>query len=164
MKNPIIIFGSSRPKGSTWSAICELNHDRDIPVIDLNTLNITSYDYENKNRDDDYLPLMEKVLKHNPIILATPVYWYSMSAQMKIFIDRLTDCISIRKDIGKSLKGKTLYVLASYSTNLPEGFELPFSQTCTYMSMYYGGCFFYYAGGDRELLKGNDKIKGFYKL
>lgn len=38
--------------------------------------------------DDDYESLMEQVMSHDLLIFATPVYWYSMSAAMKLFIDR----------------------------------------------------------------------------
>ena len=127
-------------------------------MVNLGKLNISAFDYSHKNAEDDYLPLMERILQHDPIILATPVYWYSMSAIMKIFIDRLSDCIIIRKDIGRRLAGKSLYVLASYSTTLPDGFEATFRQTCEYMAMHYGGCFFHYAGKDEALLAKNDNL------
>jgi len=71
-------------------------------------------------------------------ILATPVYWYTMSAQMKVFIDRLTDLITLRKDLGRMLHGKSLAVIASGSDAcLPEGFEFPFRLTCEYLRMKY---------------------------
>ena len=144
-------------------AVDELNIDSTMHVVDLNKIKISPYDYKNKNKNDDYLGLMEKILTYNSIILATPVYWYTMSAQMKIFFDRLTDCMSIRKDIGRKLKGKRVYVLASY-TSPAKGFEDPFSQTCKYMKMHYGGCFFHYAGEDEKLLRKNKKISEFRNL
>jgi len=52
--------------------------------VDLNDLNITLFDSQHGNRDDDYLPLMEKSVTFDHIVLATPVYWYTVSAQMKI--------------------------------------------------------------------------------
>jgi len=112
--NPLIIFGSSNSTGNTWKTICAFNTDGLIPVVDLNTLDITPYDYAHKNKDDDYLPLMERIMHHNPIILATPVYWYTPSAVMKTFIDRLSDLLTIRKDLGRGLANKDLYVITSY--------------------------------------------------
>ena len=104
---------------------------------------------------------MEKILTYDAIILATPVYWYTMSAQMKIFIDRLSDCLRARKDIGKNLAGKHIFVLASYGTSLPEYFDAPFRQTCQYMKMQYGGSFLHYSGKDQALLQQNEKISQF---
>ncbi|MCM1194067.1 MAG: flavodoxin family protein [Acetatifactor muris] len=39
-------------------------------------------------RKDDMGEIMEKLIGADVIVLATPVYFYSMSAQMKVFIDR----------------------------------------------------------------------------
>lgn len=159
MNKSIVILGTSRSKGNTWQAIKMVYRDN-ISVIDLNNLTITPYDYENKNQDDEYIPLMEKLLSYDTIILATPVYWYTMSVPIKLFLDRLTDVITIRKDIGRKLKGKNLFVLASFGTSLPNGFEDAFSQTCTYMDMNYLGTSFIYFGEDKRLLAGNaEQIK-----
>lgn len=47
------------------------------------------------------------------VIFATPIYWWSMSAQMKTFIDRLY-CIG-----SENMKGKKAYVLMTYGGELP---------------------------------------------
>jgi multimeric flavodoxin WrbA len=163
MNKAIIIFGSSRSEGNTKKAIDALNSDNSMPVMDLSKMRISPYDYEHKNQNDDYLGLMEKILTYDTIILATPVYWYTMSAYMKIFIDRLSDCLGIRKDIGKGLAGKHVFIVASYGTSLPEHFDTPVRETCKYMKMQYGGCFLYYAGKDPALLQQNDQITQFRK-
>lgn len=51
---------------------------------------------------DDMADILEKVIEADVIALATPVYFYSMSAQMKIFIDR---CLPRYREI----KGKGFY-------------------------------------------------------
>jgi putative NADPH-quinone reductase len=153
---PLFIQGSARSHGETRKAIQEVcPENRDIPIIDLNTFVIAPYDYDYRNQGDDYLPLMKRVVTYNPIILATPVYWYTMSAQMKIFLDRLSDLLDVAKDVGRQLRGKTIYVLASYNTSLPKGFEDPFSQTCEYMGMIYAGCSFIYGGKKPDLREKN---------
>lgn len=40
--------------------------------------------------DDDIQEIYEKILEADGFIIATPVYWYSPSSQMKNFIDRIT--------------------------------------------------------------------------
>ena len=155
MNNPIIILGSSRSLGETSKAVNLIFGDHDIKIIDLGNLKIAPYDYEYRNKDDDYIPLMEEVTEHELIILATPIYWYSMSATMKIFIDRLSDLLHFRKDLGRKLRGKKLFVISSFSTSLPKGFEDAFSQTCEYLGMQYLGCSFIYHGNDAELLISN---------
>lgn len=61
------------------------------------------------SRNDDYLNLMKQILdKYETLILATPVYWYSMSGIMKVFFDRLTDLLTIEKELGRKLRGKKI--------------------------------------------------------
>ncbi len=163
MNKAIIIFGSSRSEGNTKKAIDALNSDNSMPVMDLSKMQISPYDYDSKNQNDDYLGLMEKILAYDTIILATPVYWYTMIAYMKIFIDRLSDCLGIRKDIGKGLAGKHVFVVASYGGSLPKHFDIPFQETCKYMKIQYGGSFLYYAGKNQGLLEQNEKISQFRK-
>lgn len=55
-------------------------------------------------KEDDMVDILEKVIAADVIALATPVYFYSMSAQMKIFIDR---CLPRHREI----KGKAFYFL-----------------------------------------------------
>jgi hypothetical protein len=68
---------------------------------------------------------------------------------MKTFIDRWSDLLTIRKDLGRSLAGKTLYLITSlYAAKFPSCFEDLFRLTSEYMSMHYGGCYYYYCGDD----------------
>lgn len=156
MNNPIIIFGSSRSNGETSKVVKEIiGSNSAIPLIDLSTLDISPYDYEHRNKNDDYIPLMKKIITHDLIILATPVYWYSVSAQMKIFLDRLSDLLTYAKDIGRSLRGKSLFVVTTFNTSIPKGFEETIRQTCDYMGMKYEGCSFICSGTNQDLLNQN---------
>lgn len=146
--NPIIIFGSARDKGDTWDAVQMVLDGKNIPIINLREIHFSGFDYTGSNHDDDFLPVMKNILNHNPIILATPVYWYSMSDIMKRFLDRWSDLLSEYKDMGRALRGKTIYVISSYAVH-PEGkagFEETFQQTCEYLGMHYGGAFTKYSG------------------
>lgn len=153
--NPLIILGSSRGDGDTRKAIDAVLQTKDIPVIDLSDIEMSYYDYEHKNADDDFVPLMERVMQHDPIILATPIYWYTMSGIMKVFLDRWTDLLEIRKDLGRKMKGKSLFLITSYAGVIPKAFEDPFSLTCEYMHMKYKGCLYYYSGVDAPIKQKN---------
>jgi multimeric flavodoxin WrbA len=158
MTNPIIILGSSRSMGDTHKAVLSIIGDASVPIVDLKALNITPYDYDHLNQDDDYFPLMSQVATHDLIVLATPVYWYTMSATMKIFIDRLTDLLKIRKDLGRSLRGKRVFVISSFHGAVPKGFEDTFEQTCKYMGMEYLGTSFICSRADNpEMQASNDR-------
>jgi multimeric flavodoxin WrbA len=156
----IIIFGSSRSKGNTWEAIQEaiaFSSLKNIPVINLNDLNISQYNYNHSNKDDDFIPVIEKIISYKHIILATPIYWYTMSAIMKIFIDRFTDLLTIRKDLGRKMRGVKLSIITSYSV-YPEGkrgFEEIFKYFAEYMGISYNKCLFYYSGDNKEISMNN---------
>lgn len=143
----IVIFGSARDNGTTRKAVDKVFQNREHRFVDLRKLNVSHYDYDYKNAGDDFLPLMEDVVRYDNIILASPVYWYSVSAYMKTFLDRWGDLVTTRKDLGQKLKGKKLFVIASFSTGSPlgcTGFEEPILQTCNYMNIQYGGCYYDY--------------------
>ena len=150
MKDHIIIFGSSRSYGNTRRAVLEILGDKDIPLVDLKMLDITPYDYEYRNSGDDFMPLMEKLVDYDTWIIATPVYWYSMSTQHKIFFDRFSDLLKIRKDLGRQLRGKKLFVIASFQSSYPRGFEDIFAQICQYLGIEYLGTSFIYSGADNQ--------------
>jgi len=157
-KSPIVIYGSSRSDGDTQEAVAAVLQGRDAPVVDLLSLNISYYNYDGANKEDDFIPLAERMLNHNPIILATPVYWYTMSAPLKTFLDRWTDLLTHRKDLGRRLANKELYVIACYGNQLPQSFEDAFSQTCDYLDMHYKGCYYHYSGRDPEKQKHNSLL------
>lgn len=152
----IIIFGSSRSHGNTRKIIDEITRDHSLPFIDLNDFEITPFDYEHRNKGDDFIPLIEKIVNYDTMIIATPVYWYQMSTQHKIFFDRFSDLLKIRKDLGRKLRGKNLFVISSFQSSYPRGFEDTWQQICDYLGMEYLGSSFVYSGTeDEQFLKNN---------
>ncbi len=137
----VIIVGSSRSNGNTMKKVRQLNEFFDFDVIDLNLYQFSYYDYEHQNREDDFLPLMQKIIENNQmLIFATPVYWYSMSGLMKVFFDRLTDLLTIEKDLGRQLRGKKMAVInCSNGGNLGNDFWHPFVASAEYLGMDYLG-------------------------
>ena len=142
MSNRIVILqGSSRSDGNTRKISDYVGVKTDSEFIDLNQKKIGYFDYEFANRDDDFLPTMRKIIdNYDSIIFATPVYWYSMSAVMKTFFDRISDLLFVEKELGRKLKGKNMgMVSCSSDANVPETFATPFSETANYLGMNYLG-------------------------
>ena len=54
-------------------------------------------------KDDDFNKIGEKILESNGLIIATPLYWYSVSGILKNFIDRMTSFENMIYHISKSL-------------------------------------------------------------
>ncbi len=62
--------------------------------------------------DDDFDAIIEQMLTHNDIILATPLYWYGMSGQMKTFIDRWSQALrNPALNFKQQLQTKTFHVV-----------------------------------------------------
>ena len=132
-------MGSSRNDGNTLKVVNQLVQKSGWDLVNLNDHNFSYYDYEHKNREDGYLELMQSlVAQYDTFIFATPVYWYAMSGIMKVFFDRMTDLLTIEKDLGRQLRGKKMAVITSSTgSNLGEHFWYPFKATASYLGMYY---------------------------
>ncbi|PIF32266.1 multimeric flavodoxin WrbA [Flavobacterium sp. 9] len=137
----VIILGSSRKNGNTTRIVDEISKDTGIDVIDLSDYNISYYDYESKNKEDDFLPLIRRILEqYDTLIFATPIYWYNMSGIMKVFFDRFSDLIRIEKETGRKLRGKKIGVISnSHDNEIEESFYIPFKKSADYLGMEYLG-------------------------
>lgn len=141
MKRGVILQGSSKSNGNTNKIALFIKERTGFDIIDLKSKNIGPFDYDFKNRGDDFLPTIKEVVEnYDTLIFATPVYWYAMSGIMKTFIDRITDCIKIEKETGRKLKGKKMGMISCGSgSELKEGFTMPFIESANYLGMHYLG-------------------------
>jgi len=60
---------------------------------------------------DDMRRLYAKIVAADALIYASPVYWFTVSAQMKLFMDR---CYALGGPGGYALKGKRMAVALTY--------------------------------------------------
>ena len=124
MKKIMIVNGSPRPDGNTAVLVERLlagaNEVGAIPeVIRLQELEIQPCDgcdsCQNKSSgcviSDDMQDLYPKLQESDCIVIASPVYWFTMTAQTKAFVDRWYALIS---DEGFELEGKMLSLLMVY--------------------------------------------------
>jgi multimeric flavodoxin WrbA len=94
---------------------------------------------------DDMQPLYQKIRDAQGIIFATPVYWFSVSAQMKLFIDRTYAIYNkgtyafTGKDVGVILTYEDEDVFASGGVNALRSFQDAFAYVkANLMGMVYG--------------------------
>lgn len=139
MKKGVIILGSSNSDGETRKIVSLVADKTNYPIIDIKSKKISEFDYEFKNRNDDFHPLIKEIVNtYDILIFATPVYWYSMSGTMKIFFDRISDCLKIEKETGRKLRGLEMAVISCGSDReLKNGFHMPFIETAKYLGMKY---------------------------
>jgi multimeric flavodoxin WrbA len=142
LNNAIAVFASARRNGNTGKLIDWIARELDIDIIDLSEKSISAYDYDHKNIDDDFIPLMRQLLEYEKIIFVTPVYWYAPSAQMKVFIDRTSDFLDVDElnGIGRQLREKMAYIVCtSISSDADNSFMNSLKDTFRYLGMQYGG-------------------------
>ncbi len=143
MRSTIALFASARRKGNTGRLMDRIADELQIQVVDLSKKTISAFDYQHRNRSDDFESLMNHVLTFEQIIFASPVYWYSVAPPMKIFLDRISDLLELPDlmEQGRKLRGKTSYVICtSVYDEVPAPFLGAFQETFSYLGMQYGGC------------------------
>jgi multimeric flavodoxin WrbA len=139
----LVILGSAREDSHTLLLVDAMLQGKPATRIDLRDLDIHHYEYGQPAERDDFIKVADAMTAHTAVVFATPVYWYAMSGRMKVLFDRFTDVVTVRKDLGRRLKGRTVFVAACGSEPLlPEGFEVPFRDTAAYLEMNYGGTFY----------------------
>ena len=140
-----ILLSTSREKGNTSALVSAVSEQNEVEVINLKDYNISPFDYEHKNIGDDFVPLIEELLKYEHIAFASPVYWYSMSAPMKVFFDRLSDLLHVKKEKGRKLRGKSCSIISTGASPEPErSFEETFINSFEYLGMQYRGMLYCY--------------------
>ena len=150
---PAVLTTSSRADGNTRALAAVAFPTASADFFELNRMQIGYYAYDGGNSGDDFLPLVEQIIDRDLWVLATPIYWYTMSAQAKAFVDRLSDLLQSHKVLGRRLRGKKFAVVCSGSDPLPPpAFDEPLRLTCQYLGMEYCGS--YYAQFDGRTLVG----------
>ncbi len=137
----ILIYGSSREDGNTAAITAYLAGELGIESVSLGELNIAPFSYQNSYPEgDDFMPLMERLVGYDEWLLLSPVYWYSMSAQMKTFFDRHSDILRHRPDLKARIQGTSMWAISCGSdAEETPGFYEAFRLTAKYLHMQYQG-------------------------
>jgi multimeric flavodoxin WrbA len=89
--------------------------------------------------DDEAKPVLAKMAKVDVIVMATPLYFFSASAQLKLVFDRMFSLYKWDNQAGTmqtALKGKTLVLIASAFEDVGlDALEKPFALTARYSGM-----------------------------
>jgi len=119
----LAIVGSPRPKGNTNYLVDQAleeasKHKAQVEKIDLCKYKVNpclGHDdcssFDSCTQKDDAKWILDKFLNTDGVILATPVYWYNVSAQMKAFLDR--NYFPYKHDLKYKAKAVGLIVVAN---------------------------------------------------
>ncbi|HTV61337.1 MAG TPA: NAD(P)H-dependent oxidoreductase [Verrucomicrobiae bacterium] len=140
--NSIAILGSARQESNTAVILQRLIAGGACDVVDLRTCQVAAYDYEHNYPDQDqFLPVIHRIVQAPLTIIATPVYWYSYSTPMKVFIDRFSDLLSFQKELGRQLRGRRFALVSSSAELQPDKTLMEaFSRFCDYLGIVLVGC------------------------
>jgi multimeric flavodoxin WrbA len=125
MMKILILMGSPRPMGNTakmaeWLADAAKERDIETEMVYLNVLSIKPCQACGVCQmpgmgecilEDDMKDVYKKIEESDCIIFASPVYFFNLTAQIKIAIDRL---YAFGPDYKKSFDGKKFGLLMSY--------------------------------------------------
>ncbi len=96
----LAIVGSPRPKGNTSYLVDKALAEAAKSGVQTEKIMLSQYDirpclghdncatFKSCTQQDDAPWILERFCQADAVILATPVYWYNVTAQMKTFIDR----------------------------------------------------------------------------
>ena len=115
-----VIYGGTRDKGNTEMLTEAAIKDIPVKKIYLKDFKIepiidqrhAKSGFEEVN--DDYNDIIDLILPHDILLFATPIYWYSMSGTMKLFVDRWSQTLKDAKypDFKEKMSSKKAYVIA----------------------------------------------------
>ncbi|RJR18309.1 MAG: flavodoxin family protein [Desulfobacteraceae bacterium] len=71
--------------------------------------------------DDDMQAIYKKLIESDVWVITSPVYWFNMSAQTKIFMDR---CFALTAYVKDAFRGKKIAIVMAY------GDKDPFASGC----------------------------------
>ncbi len=142
MKKVLTLYSSARPDGNTYQLVNTFNQLLPNELCYIDNLSIAQYDYQFRHQDDDFVSVIDKMLNADVIILASPVYWYSITPTFRKLFDRFTDLTELPhlKHKGKRLREKVFYLFAtSVHAEPPASFVFPVENTLDYFGWNFAG-------------------------
>jgi multimeric flavodoxin WrbA len=162
MVNQFVIIDGSHRVGNTELINNFITEQLTCHQLKLLNFKINHYNYDGiYNDDDDFITVINTLLKYDHIIFSTPMYWYAMSGILKVFLDRFTDLLKNHKDLGRELRGKSLMLVYNSNGNQEDYFEKPFENTANYLGMKYLGALHINMENESLDIKVKEKIKSF---
>lgn len=149
----LFVLGSSRPDGNTErlarAAAEQLPADVEQEWISL--VEHPLPDFEDQRHDTDHVRptegsaalLLDATLAATDIVIASPLYWYTLSGQAKRYLDHWSGWLRVPGvDFGATLAGRTLWgvtVLAEEEQAVADPLVGALRNSAAYLRMRFGG-------------------------
>ena len=168
----LIVLGSPRKKGNSATlgakvAEAAIADGAEVETVYLNGLNIKTCQGCEKCQQESFIgcaiedemnQLYSKLQEADSIVVASPIYWFNISAQTKIFIDRLYAVGVRQKNI---FKGKNFAIILTFAD--PDPFVSgavnalrSFQDICRYLGANIEGMVYGSASGAGEIKEKQD--------
>ena len=129
-KKVLVLLGSPRKKGNSSTLAEQIIQGAEsvgakVETIHLHGMKIapcqSCYTCQKRNSkgcaiDDDMQAIYQKLIENEAWVIASPVYWFNMSAQTKLFMDRCFALPAYNKD---AFTGKRIAIAMSYGDTDP---------------------------------------------
>jgi multimeric flavodoxin WrbA len=109
--------GSAREDGNTATLARQLLSELDYTEIALRDHRIELIDDKRHTaegfqpRQDDYDGVLRSFLEADYVVFSSPVYWYGLSAHLKVFIDRWSESLRIVPDFKAKVQQKKIFLV-----------------------------------------------------
>ena len=124
-KQVLVILGSPRRKGNSSTLAARISRGAESAGAEVETLflqalkispckacnNCKKPDSKGCATKDDMQKIYPKLIRADAWVIASPVYWFTMSAQTKLFIDR---CYALTAYAKNPFAGKRIAIAMSY--------------------------------------------------
>jgi len=129
-KRVVIALGSPRKNGNSAALAGEVAKGAqaggaEVDIFNLHEMNIKPCSACDECRkasntdciiNDDMKSLYPKLRQSDALVFATPIYWFTVTAQTKLFMDRL---YALGGPQGHALKGKKIGIVLTYGDSDP---------------------------------------------
>jgi len=182
-KKIIVLCGSPRRKGNTntvvrWMADAAKQAGAEVEVVDLARLKYKANgctacmacqksDKYECVIDDEASPILRRIPEFDVVVMATPVYWFGPTAQLKLLLDRTFSLAKFDPQTGEPLsnaasRNRRLVLIATAGGDLDGGLNLldaTFRTAAEFMKQTYESLLVPLAPMDPKDLAARDDVK-----
>lgn len=171
----LFILGSSRREGNT-ALLANIASQKLSPSTQkrwLRLLELPLPQFEDVRHDvakavhipsENEQILLDATLSATDLVIASPLYWYSVSASTKLYLDYWTYWLRLPNvEFKKQMEGKVMWGISAVSDDDLEEKSKPFAETlrltADYMKMQWGGVLLGYGNRPGDVLSDESSLK-----
>lgn len=168
----LFVLGSARPDGNT-ELLARRAAEQLPPDVEQQWIDLTAHplpDFEDLRHDSDHVRptggpvalLLDATLAATDVVIASPLYWYSVSAQTKRYLDHWSGWLRTPGlDFKATMAGRTLWGVTALAHEEPDvagPLVGTLNNSAAYMGMSFGGVLLGNGSRPGDVLKDTDAL------